>query len=67
VRDALGVASGERVVYEIVGDTVRMRSARALLDTLCGRFARPELGPQDLGQAREDFAADAAKLAQDDS
>ncbi len=61
VRDALGVSPGERIIYEIEGDVVRIRAAHAVLAQLYGAFARPELGPQDLDAARRRFEADRAR------
>ena len=63
VRDALHVAPGQRIVYEIEGDVVRIRSAHAAIDALLGAFARPDLGAQDLDAAREAFAEEMARRA----
>jgi bifunctional DNA-binding transcriptional regulator/antitoxin component of YhaV-PrlF toxin-antitoxin module len=63
VREALGVVPGDRLVYEIEGDVVKIRAARAALDALYGAFARPELGPQDLDAAHDRFQQEQAERA----
>lgn len=55
VRDALGVEPGDRIVYEVVGDCVRIRSARALVEDLNGILSREGRPAVDLDAAREAF------------
>jgi len=61
VRDALRIGPGDRIVYEIDGDSVRIRSALAIIDSLCGAFHRPGWPPQDLDAARERFQQEVAE------
>ena len=63
VRDALGVRPGERIVYEIEGGCVRLLAAHSAVDALCGLFARPDLGPQDLDAAHSAYAQAMARQA----
>ena len=61
VREALRIKAGDRIVYEVDGDSVRIRSALALIDSLCGAFARPGWPPQALDAARERFQREVAE------
>jgi antitoxin PrlF len=61
VRDALRIKPGDRIVYELEGDSVRIRSALAVIDSLYGAFHRPGWPPQDLDAARERFQQEVAE------
>lgn len=63
VREALKVGAGDRVVYDIVGETVRIRSARATVDDLYGILHEDGMREVDLEEAREAFRQEAARQA----
>ncbi len=59
IRKALGIKEGDRVLFEIEGDEIRIRKLRNFLE-LEGSLEGKSLSPEEIrGRAEEEIAKDA--------